>query len=237
MRYLTATVLNRLIVHVTLLLLVPLLLLAHVPIPIDDITSRPIALREFFYLGFIHILPAGLDHIFFITTVFFQSRSVRQIVKYSLIFTVAHSITLALVALDLIVSFGEVAEVVIAISIIVMAADLIRPFIPGKSKGLVIFIFGLFHGMGFATMLSEIGLARGYLIESLFGFNVGVEAGQLTVISLLYFATLLPFRNDKVRRGITLFVAGLIIFLTTLTLYYLALDIMERGVIIPALFE
>lgn len=186
------------------------LALAHTATTVELSTSA--TFLEFLYQGIRHIIPLGLDHILFITTIFLLSRSLLQIVKYSLIFTLAHSVTLSMMVLGVFSLPGEIVEPIIAFSIFLLAVDLIRPFIAPHMHGVVIFVFGLFHGFGFAGVLTELGLPENQLVTSLFGFNVGVEIGQLMMIGLLYFVTLLPFKNESSRKNIT-FATALVIAL------------------------
>lgn len=157
---------------------------------------------RFLYEGIRHIIPLGLDHILFILTVFLYSRSLKKIAKYSLIFTLAHSITLALVVTGVLFAPGEIVEPIIALSIFVLAIDLIYPFIASHWHGLVIFAFGLFHGMGFAGVLKELGFSRTTLLSSLAGFNIGVEVGQLIIITAAYCLTWKFFKNETMRNRI-----------------------------------
>jgi hydrogenase/urease accessory protein HupE len=190
------------------LLLTPLTFaVAHV---IPQSTTPTATFIEYLYQGVRHIIPLGLDHILFITTVFLLSKSFTQVIRHSLIFTLAHSVTLTLVILGVFAAPPEIVEPVIALSILILAIDIIRPFIWPAAQSAVIFIFGLFHGMGFAGVLSEVGLPESDLFVSLFGFNIGVEIGQLMVVTILYFATLLPFNREQTRRSISYAAAALI---------------------------
>lgn len=169
----------------------------------------------FVHEGMHHIIPLGLDHILFIATVFLIADSVRRVILYSLIFTAAHSVTLALTALGIITPPSVVVESVIALSIIVLAIDAMYPFIPRVWHGVAIFCFGLFHGMGFAGVLAELGLPAGAEIAALLGFNAGVEIGQLAVICLLYGGTWWFFADTARRRRTTIAMAASIALIAT----------------------
>ena len=169
----------------------------------------------FVHEGIRHIIPLGLDHILFIATVFLIAGSVRRVVIYSLIFTAAHSVTLALTVLGMIAPSSVVVESIIALSILVLAIDAIYPFIPRLWQGAIIFCFGLFHGMGFASVLSELGLPDGFEVVALLGFNIGVEIGQLAVILLLYAATWWLFQDKDRRRLTTITIATTIATIAT----------------------
>ena len=169
----------------------------------------------FIYEGIRHIVPLGLDHILFIATVFLIAGTVRRVVLYSLIFTLAHSITLALTVLGVIVPNGGLIEAIIALSIIVFAVDAVYRFIPSLWQGAIIFGFGLFHGMGFASVLTDLGLPDGAEVLALIGFNVGVEIGQLGVILMLFVATWWLFQNQERRRVTTTLMAFAIAIVAT----------------------
>jgi hypothetical protein len=108
-----------------------------------------------------------------------------SVVKIITIFTLAHSVTLSLAALDLINLPSRLVESIIAISIALAAFHNIVPFL-NKKEWLIILIFGLFHGFGFASVLAEQSRGGEYLVYSLVGFNIGVEIGQLGIILLAF---------------------------------------------------
>jgi hypothetical protein len=103
------------------------------------------------------------------------------IVKVVTAFTLAHSITLSLSALDIVRLPSRLTESVIAASIVVAALNNIFPVIT-DARARIAFAFGLLHGFGFASVLADMGLPHGARIISLFAFNVGIEAGQLAVV-------------------------------------------------------
>lgn len=139
-------------------------------------------------VGFDHIIPKGLDHILFVLGLFFLSLRMRPLITQITVFTVAHTITLALASLGYIVVNPAVVEPLIAASIVYVAVENIFTNKIRWWRPIVIFAFGLLHGMGFASVLSEFGLAPGRFVAGLIGFNVGVEVGQLTVIGLAFLA-------------------------------------------------
>jgi hypothetical protein len=138
-------------------------------------------------LGFTHILPLGLDHILFVLSIFFLSPRLSTIIWQATAFTVAHSITLGLAMYGYIKPLPAVVEPIIALSIFFVAAEniLVRELRPSRLA--VVFAFGLIHGMGFAGVLSELGLPPSDYLVALLSFNVGVELGQIAVILLAYF--------------------------------------------------
>ena len=148
-------------------------------------------------LGYSHILPNGFDHILFVAGLCLLSEKIKIILWQATAFTIAHSITLALSMKNIIVAPSAVVEPIIALSILFVAVEnmLITKLSPWRI--LVVFLFGLIHGMGFATALNEIGLPRNQFALSLFGFNAGVELGQITVILAMFGIVLLPFRRIK----------------------------------------
>jgi hypothetical protein len=112
-----------------------------------------------------------------------------NVLRYTLTFTLAHSLTLVLAGSGILTLSSRVVEPVIALSIAVMAIATVffsqNKYIKNtKSKLSIIFFFGLFHGLGFAGLLQEINVPDDKFISSLLAFNVGIEAGQLVVIAL-----------------------------------------------------
>jgi hypothetical protein len=110
--------------------------------------------------------------------------SFKSIIKIVTAFTVAHSITLALATLNLVSIPGRIVESGIALSIMYIAAENLF-FKKFDRRWIVTFFFGLVHGFGFASALSEIHLSRNLLATALFSFNLGVEVGQVAIVALL----------------------------------------------------
>ncbi len=137
---------------------------------------------RFLKMGFVHIIPLGLDHILFVLGLFLLSTSTRGLLLQVTAFTVAHSVTLALTMLGKIDLAAAVVEPVIAASIVLVAVENIVVKRVHPWRVAVVFVFGLVHGMGFAGVLREAALPRGQLVGALIAFNVGVELGQLAVI-------------------------------------------------------
>ena len=136
--------------------------------------------------GIEHIL-GGYDHLLFVFALILIVRSTRALVWTITAFTLAHSITLALATLGLIRVPGPPVEAAIAFSILLLASEIVRlrrgePSLTARWPWIVAFSFGLLHGFGFASALSEIGLPRTDIPLALFAFNVGVELGQLAFI-------------------------------------------------------
>lgn len=138
-------------------------------------------------LGFEHILE-GLDHLLFVFALIVLIRDPWRLAGAITAFTVAHSITLALATLDLIRVPSPPVEAIIALSIILLAVEILRRRdgqmqLTERYPWIISFSFGLLHGLGFAGALSEIGLPPGDIPLALLAFNLGVEAGQLTFVA------------------------------------------------------
>lgn len=147
-----------------------------------------------------HIL-FGLDHVLFVIALLVQAVVVRRdgrwvpvdnfrqgmikLIKVVTLFTVAHSITLSLAVLGVVSLPSRLVESIIAASIAVVALNILVPIFKERI-GWMVFIFGLFHGLGFAGNLDYLGLAAGSLAIPLAGFNVGVELGQLAIVVVLF---------------------------------------------------
>ena len=146
-------------------------------------------------VGFDHILPKGLDHILFVLGLFFLSIHLRPLLWQVTAFTLAHTVTLALGAMGWVTVSAAIVEPLIAASIAYVAIE--NVFTSGLSRWrpLVIFSFGLLHGLGFASVLGEFGIPDDQFFPALIAFNVGVELGQLTVISLAFLAVGVWFRH------------------------------------------
>jgi hypothetical protein len=137
-------------------------------------------------VGFDHIVPKGLDHILFVLGLFFLSFRLRPLLWQVSAFTLAHTVTLALGALGYVTIPASIVEPVIAASITWVAVENILSKGVSRWRPLVVFCFGLLHGLGFASVLGEFGLPENAFVPALLGFNVGVELGQLAVIAVAY---------------------------------------------------
>ncbi len=148
---------------------------------------------DYIPVGFDHIVPKGLDHILFVLGLFFLGAGLGALVWQVSAFTLAHTVTLALGALGLVVVPASIVEPLIAASIVFVALE--NVFFRGLSRWrpVVIFGFGLLHGLGFASVLGEFGLPSGQFVPALIGFNIGVEIGQLTVLAVAGMLLVLPF--------------------------------------------
>jgi hydrogenase/urease accessory protein HupE len=154
--------------------------------------------------GFEHILPEGLDHILFVLGLFLLCRAWKPILIQVTTFTIAHTITLALATLGYVKVDTNIVEPIIAISIAVVALENIFRPTYGKFRLLLVFIFGLIHGLGFAQRLIDEQIPSGSVASALLGFNCGVELGQLAVIGLAIAATFWIKDEEKYRRWVVI---------------------------------
>lgn len=159
---------------------------------------------NFMRQGFLHVLPYGLDHILFVLGLFLLSRSSRPLLLQVTTFTVAHTLTLGLATLGWVNVSPSIVEPIIAGSIAVVALENI--FRPRYTtwRLLLVFVFGLVHGLGFAGALRELELPTASLLIGLLGFNVGVEGGQLAVIALAMTVTFWISNPLAYRRAIVI---------------------------------
>jgi len=143
--------------------------------------------RTYLALGVEHIL-LGVDHLLFVLALLLLVKGWRRLVGTLTTFTLAHSITLALASLGLVDVPGPPVEACIALSIVFVAAEVLRE---GEAEGgltarapwVVAFAFGLLHGLGFAGALHDVGLPQHAIPTALLFFNLGVEAGQLAFVA------------------------------------------------------
>jgi hydrogenase/urease accessory protein HupE len=166
-------------------------------------------IRRFVPAGVHHIL-IGPDHLLFLIGLLLLGGSIRQLAVIVTSFTIAHSITLSLAALNLVTPPARIIEPAIALSIVYVGADnlLIRG---GRDvRAWIAFAFGFIHGFGFANVLREMDLPRRALGWSLFSFNVGVEIGQLCVVVVVASA-LAALRSRSEAAGRQLAFAGSIV--------------------------
>jgi hydrogenase/urease accessory protein HupE len=144
-------------------------------------------------LGMRHIW-SGVDHLLFVTGLLILARTRRRVLLAVTGFTFAHSITLSLSALDLVVLPEPPVEAAIALSILFLAYEIARPHPHGRAARYPVLVassFGLLHGFGFAAALREVGLPTRELAVGLFSFNCGVEIGQITFIAAVLLITTL----------------------------------------------
>lgn len=154
--------------------------------------------RTYLILGVEHIL-FGIDHLLFVLALLLVVKGAGRVVTTVTAFTIAHSITLAAATLSLVRVPGPPVEAMIALSIVFVATEIVhgargRPGLTARWPWVVAFTFGLLHGFGFASALSEVGLPQNAIPLALFFFNVGVELGQLLFIGVFVVAVLVIAR-------------------------------------------
>ena len=145
------------------------------------------------------------------------------ILKIVTFFTIAHTITLSLASLGIVNLPSRWVESIIAFSIGLAAYHNIKPVFMGK-EWVIAFVFGLFHGFGFASVLSELGFKGENLSLSLLGFNIGVELGQVVII-LLIFPVLYVIRKSKIYPKLLVWLSALLILISLYWLVERAFDI------------
>ena len=162
--------------------------------------SLPEIIPLYINLGFKHILPLGLDHLLFVLGLFFLNHRLRPLLWQITAFTVAHTITLGLAASGALSFNLQWVEALIALSICYVAVENLITDKLHAWRPLVVFGFGLLHGIGFASELGKIGLPDNEFFPALISFNVGVECGQLAVVALAYLVFFRFFQKSWYRR-------------------------------------
>jgi len=172
--------------------------------------------RQYLELGFVHIVPRGLDHILFVVGLFLLGTGIRPLLWQVSAFTVAHATTLSLAVFEVVALPARVVEPLIALSIVYVAVeniltDRLTPWRPA-----VVFGFGLLHGLGFAGVLGQLGLPEEERLVGLVSFNVGIELGQLLVIAvalaLVGWCRHRPWYRARVTVPVSLAIAGVGLF-------------------------
>lgn len=168
---------------------------------IDTFYSAPTSFWEFSLqytkLGIKHILT-GADHILFLIALLLLVKKLRHVLKVSITFTIAHSITFILAGTTAMSVSGRIVEPMIALSIAIVALMSLQSRSSHLHHSLlVVFILGLFHGLGFAGLLSDLQIPTEAFLPALLLFNVGIEVGQLAIVSVAYpLLFLLRSRSD-----------------------------------------
>jgi len=175
---------------------------------LTEIVARQSTLEviaSYIEIGFEHIVPKGLDHILFILGLFLLSTHWRPLLWQVTMFTVAHTITLGLAMNNIVELPANVVEPLIALSIAYVGLENIFAKELHKSRLLLVFLFGLLHGLGFASVLTDFGMPKNDFAMALISFNVGVELGQIAVISIAFILLGFWFKNkDKYRKYIVI---------------------------------
>jgi hypothetical protein len=153
---------------------------------------------DFVELGIKHILT-GYDHLLFLVALLATARGVWSVVRIVTAFTLAHSITLSLAALGIVTVPDRIIEPLIAATIVWVALENVFAAEPDRNRWIWSFGFGLVHGLGFASVLGELGLKGAALIRGLVGFNLGVEIGQLLFVAVFLPVLMLLTRGRGAR--------------------------------------
>jgi hydrogenase/urease accessory protein HupE len=190
----------------------------------EDRPSKPFSLTEVFsppttwdivveYVtaGFDHIVPRGLDHILFVFGLFLFSMHMRPLLWQVTMFTIAHSITLALAMTGVVELPARVVEPLIALSIAYVGIENLWHRKLHKSRLALVFGFGLLHGLGFASLLSDFGMPDDAFFTALVAFNVGVEFGQLAILLFAFVTVGLWFGNKPYYRTLVVMPGSLLI--------------------------
>ncbi len=188
------------------------------PFALDGLVpqSWPRVFTSYLKIGFVHIMPKGLDHILFVVGLFLLSARLKTLLWQVTSFTLAHSVSLALGTLGIVQIPTSIVEPLIAASIVYVAIENILTDDLKRWRPFVVFGFGLLHGLGFAGVLAEIGLSQTQFLTGLVAFNMGVELGQLTVIAFCFVIVGLWFQSRSwYRNAITIPASTAIAFVAT----------------------
>ncbi len=173
------------------------------PIPLTGLVSISAfeVFSQYTVLGFEHIIPKGLDHILFVVGLFLLSTKLSSLLWQISSFTLAHTITLGLAMGGVVSAPSSIVEPLIALSIVFVAVENIMTDKLHRWRPVVVFGFGLLHGLGFASVLNDIGLQPENFVSGLLGFNFGVEFGQLAVILACFLIVGLWFSKKSYYRA------------------------------------
>lgn len=144
------------------------------------------AIKDYVWLGMKHIVPMGWDHVLFVLGLFFGIRNIANLLTLLTSFTLAHSLTLALSAYGAIQAPASIVEPLIAFSIMWVAIENCAFKQAQSWRFIIVFMFGLLHGLGFASALRELDLPTDSFVTALISFNVGIEIAQIGVVAFAY---------------------------------------------------
>jgi hydrogenase/urease accessory protein HupE len=151
--------------------------------------------RQYLELGFAHIVPEGIDHVLFVLGIFLLSPRLRPILIQVTAFTIAHSLTLGLMLYGVFSLPAGIVEPLIALSIAYVGIENIVTSTLTPWRPVLVFGFGLLHGMGFAGVLDDLHLPHDEILPALLSFNLGIELAQLAVIGAAFLTVGLWFRD------------------------------------------
>ncbi|MDC9715598.1 MAG: HupE/UreJ family protein [Gammaproteobacteria bacterium] len=168
-------------------------------------------LSQFATIGFDHVIPLGWDHILFIIGMALSSLLWRKLLLLVSVFTLAHTLTLALSMINIVEISPRIIEPLIAFSIAYVAIENLLSSQSIKRKSIIVFLFGLIHGLGFASMLKSFEMTEDNFLTTLIGFNIGVELAQVVIV-LSVVTLLLLLKIAKINyRKIAVMPASLVI--------------------------
>lgn len=157
-------------------------------------------IAKYIQLGYTHVIPFGFDHVLFVLCLIFASSNIKSIIIQCSLFTIAHSLSLGLVLMGVFLPNSYYVEIFIAITILFTSIENILSDKVNPYRFILIFLFGLIHGMGFANALKGLGIPNNQFYSALFSFNLGVELAQITIIFLTYFLINKRFSKKKYYR-------------------------------------
>ena len=196
----------------------------------EIITHKPLykTIGNYIDLGYKHILPKGMDHILFIFGLFLFSASIRPLLWQVTMFTIAHTITLGL-AMNGIFDLPErIVQPLIALSIVYVGVENIFNHGLQKSRLILVFAFGLLHGLGFASMLADFGMPDDAFATALISFNIGVELGQLSILLIAFLLIGIWFGKREWYKTLVINPASIVIALIA---FYWFLDRLALGIV------
>ena len=194
---------------------------ASTPFSLTEIVAQQSVLEviaSYIVLGFEHILPNGLDHLLFILGLFLLSTHWRPLLLQVTMFTVAHTITLGLAMNNVVELPAYIVEPLIALSIAYVGIENLFAKNLHKSRLLLVFVFGLIHGLGFAGVLSEFGMPTDDFVIALISFNVGVELGQIATIILAFILLSFWFKDRNRYRAVVIMPGS--VFISVIGVYW-----------------
>ncbi len=201
------------------------------PLSISEIVAKkPLykTIANYIELGFKHILPKGTDHILFILGLFLFSTAWRPLLWQITMFTIAHTITLGLAMNGIFDLPARLVQPLIALSIVYVGIENVFNKSLKKSRLVLVFAFGLLHGLGFANMLADFGMPEDAFATALISFNVGVELGQLTILLCAFLLIGLWFGKRQWYKKLVINPASIAIALIA---FYWFLDRLDLGLI------
>lgn len=184
------------------------------PFSLAEVVARQSLFKtisNYISLGFLHILPKGIDHILFILGLFFFSNALRPLFWQISMFTLAHTLSLGLSMNGIIKVSAYLVEPLIALSIVYIGLENMLSKQLKSSRLLLVFLFGLLHGLGFASVLTDFGLPNDGFVTALMSFNLGVELGQVVIILLAFLLIGFWFNNKPWYRASIMMPASLLI--------------------------